>query len=219
MSPLAPRKLIRPGALAASALSLLALAACDQASNTNGQPNAFAANPAPYTGGQSQPGASGWPGAQPNMQPNAMPNMMPNMASQAPVQTPPAPGFQPPGAMASGSMNLNAAPRGMARLPSQVGYVFRANLGQAGAPVPQTARSYYNSLTPFFDQQPQVLGFMDAPDGSMSQVGFQATKNGAPVMGMMVVNYSPAGVVATLMLDSPDRFPQSAPYMMQAAAQ
>lgn len=219
MSPLAPQTLLRPRALAASTLLLASLAACDQNPNPNGAPNAFAANPAPYTSGQQQPNATGWPGAQPNMQPNATPNMMPNMTPQAPAQTPPSPGFQPPGAMASGTMNLNGAPQGMTRLSSQVGYVFRANLGRTGGPVPQTARNFYNRLMPFFDQQPQVLGFMDAPDGSMSQVGFQATKNGAPVMGMMVVNYSPAGMVATLMLDSPDRFPQSAPYMMQAAAQ
>jgi hypothetical protein len=199
------------------------LTACNQPPNNRmpqqnvGNNGPFAANnpnpPAPYnSNGPQQP--SPWPGAQQPAQPGQppmQPGQMPYNPSQMPSGTYPGGGGGAPLQLANG-------PQGMNRLNSQAGYVFRASLNGQGA-VPQQSRDTYNRLMAYFDAQPQVLGYQDDPSGRMSQVGFQASKNGAPVMGMLTVMQAQNGTVAILMLDSPDRFQSSMPTMMAAAQQ
>ena len=113
----------------------------------------------------------------------------------------------------------DATPAGMKQIPSQAGKVYRTTLNGQG-PIPQQSRDFYMKLMPYFDAQPQVMGYMDEPSGRMAQVGFQSTKNGQPVMGMLMVTQAPnGGAVAVVMLDSPQTFQQSMQTMMAAAQQ
>lgn len=219
-------KVIVLGGCVVSAALAFGLAACmphpqgqNQAQGQNqGQNQAYAQNqpvnpnqPAPYL----QPGDAGgnmpspWPGAQPDgSQAGNTPAAMPGGFVEGPGgreidQTQP--------------LTLGAAPAGMQPVRSQAGYVFRADLSGTN-PIPQQSRDFYMKLIPYFDAQPQVMGYLDDPSGRMSQVGFQATKNGTPVMGMMMVaRGANGGVSAVVMLDSPQRFQQSMQAMMAAA--
>jgi hypothetical protein len=197
----------------------IGLSACTPPTNHgNAQPSQMANNdpyannrmqPAPYNQpyNPNQPQPSQWPGADTgNLGPDngRTPNVVPFPN-------------QPDGRL---QQPLNAAPPpGMKALPSQAGQVFRASLNGQG-PVPQQSRDFYMKLMPYFDAQPQVMGYLDEPSGRMSQVGFQSTKNGVPVMGMLMVTQGQnGGAVATVMLDSPERFQQSMQAMMAAAQQ
>lgn len=174
------------------------------------QPSAWpgANNQAPNTGPVSAAPGNRVPGSTPDSIPGPMPGPMPGMNPNG-IPAPMQGNGQP--------LKLSSAPQGMTALRSQAGNVFRANLS-GNAPVPQQSRDFYMKLMPYFDSQPQVLGYMDDPSGRMAQVGFQSTKNGAPVMGMMIVSQGQNGAVAVVMLDSPERF-QSSMQAMNAAAQ
>lgn len=216
---------------------LLALTGCMPRQQGQGDAEGYAQNqqaynqpvnpnqPAPYL----QPGQNGnntpspWPGAtggQDGNMTNFGPSDQAPGGGMPPVQGPlQGPGATPYSNTGSQPLRLNGAPAGMQALKSQAGYVFRTSLG-GNAPVQQQSRDFYMKLMPYFDAQPQVMGYLDDPSGRMSQVGFQATKNGAPVMGMMTVAQSAnGGVVATVMLDSPQSFQQSMQSMMAAAQQ
>jgi hypothetical protein len=164
--------------------------------------NMYASNgqqPAPYMQPSGQQ-PSQWPGA--------------NNGNWQPA--PPAPNGQP---VRMQPPSNEAAPAGMKQIPSQAGKVYRTTLSGQG-PIPQQSRDFYMKLMPYFDAQPQVMGYMDEPSGRMAQVGFQSTKNGQPVMGMlMVTQASNGGAVAVVMLDSPQTFQQSMQTMMAAAQQ
>ncbi|WP_040308584.1 hypothetical protein [Asticcacaulis biprosthecium] len=220
---------------AVALVAALSLTACNPQPNNRapqqnvGNNGPFAANdpnaaypnpPAPYNNtGPQQP--SPWPGAQqPSQQPGQQPVPQPGQPGMMPNTPPPLPGQMPGGAYPGNGapLQLASAPQGMNRLNSQAGYVFRSGLNGQG-PLPQQSRDTYNRLMAYFDAQPQVLGYTDDPSGRMSQVGFQATKNGAPVMGMLTVMQTQSGAVAILMLDSPDRFQSSMQAMMAAAQQ
>jgi len=190
------------------------------------QNDPYAQAPAPYN--QYNPNAqqpSAWPGAN-NQAPNPGPVSAapsPQVPGSMPGPMPgPMPGMNPNGIPAplqgnGQPLKLTSAPQGMTALRSQAGNVFRANLS-GDVPVPQQSRDFYMKLMPYFDSQPQVLGYMDDPSGRMAQVGFQSTKNGTPVMGMLIVSQGQNGAVAVVMLDSPERF-QSSMQAMNAAAQ
>ncbi|WP_155908505.1 hypothetical protein [Asticcacaulis sp. YBE204] len=118
------------------------------------------------------------------------------------------------GAATGQPLQLQGAPNGMTRLNSQAGHVYRQQLSGNG-PVPQQSRTYYDVLVKYFDAPPQVLGYQDDPSGRMAQVGFSATKNGAPVMAMLTVTGTGNGpATAFLFMDSPERFQSSMPAMM-----
>ncbi len=178
-----------------------------QAYNQPANPN----QPAPYL----QPANDGngpaqWPGTQAGNMPGNAPGSMPGNFVQGPGNRP---GDNP------GTLKLDNAPAGMRALSSQAGHVFRAELSGNG-PLPQQSRDFYMKLMPYFDAQPQVMGYLDDPSGRMAQVGFQATKGGAPVMGMLMVTQGQNGhAVATVMLDTPERFQQSMQTMMAATQQ
>lgn len=206
--------------LGLAALSLLA--ACEQkppapGTNPNGQtdPYAQAPNPNQYSvqnPGQNpnNPGQNPWPGNTSGPAPYNPSG--PGMMAPNPEQMPNPGTVQP-----SQPLNLKDAPKGMNRLNSQSGYVFRQTLNGQGA-APQQGRAFYDTLVPWFDAPPQVMGHMDDPSGRMSQVGFAATKGGAPVMAMLTtVSDANGRVTATLFIDSPDRFQNSMQAMMAAA--
>lgn len=174
-----------------------------QAYNQPVNPN----QPAPYL----QPandvnGPAQWPGAAAGNAPGNTPGNFVQGPGNRPGDNP-------------GALTLDSAPAGMRALPSQAGHVFRVELTGTG-PLPQQSRDFYMKLMPYFDAQPQVMGYLDDPSGRMAQVGFQATKGGAPVMGMLMVTQGQNGhPVATVMLDTPDRFQQSMQTMMAATQQ
>lgn len=219
-------KLIVLGGCVLSAALAVSLAACmprpqgQATQNPNQNPYQQAYNqpanpnqPAPYL----QPGNDGgnapspWPGAQPG-----------NPSAANTPATMPGGFVEGPGGREidqNRPLTLTDAPAGMQPVRSQAGYVFRADLSGTN-PVPQQSRDFYMKLMPYFDAQPQVMGYLDDPSGRMSQVGFQAMKNGAPVMGMMMVTQGANGhAVAVVMLDTPQRFQQSMQSMMTAAQQ
>ncbi len=176
-----------------------------QPNGLQGQPNVFANNgqqPAPYMqpNNPNGPQPSQWPGAN-----NSNWQLAPPPPNGQPVP------LQP--------RSNDATPAGMKQIPSQAGKVYRTTLNGQG-PIPQQSRDFYMKLMPYFDAQPQVMGYMDEPSGRMAQVGFQSTKNGQPVMGMLMVTQAPnGGAVAVVMLDSPQTFQQSMQTMMAAAQQ
>ncbi len=172
------------------------------------QNDPYAQAPAPYMNNPDGQQPAAWPGAVPQN-----PNPQNPDAPMPPMQPP----MQPTGGPTGMTAAISGAPPGMTPLQSQAGHVYRASLA-GNTPVPQQSRDFYMKLIPFFDGQPQVMGYLDDPSGRMSQVGFQATKGGAPVMGMLVVTQTQNGAVAVVMLDSPDRF-QSSLQAMNAAAQ
>lgn len=180
-----------------------------QPNGLQGQPNAFANNgqqPAPYMQPNNPNGQqpSQWPGA----------NTGANTGNWQPA--PPPPNGQP---VPLQPRSNDATPAGMKQIPSQAGKVYRTVLNGQG-PIPQQSREFYMKVMPYFDAQPQVMGYMDEPSGRMAQVGFQAMKNGQPVMGMLTVSQGPnGGAIAIVMLDSPQTFQQSMQAMMAAAQQ
>lgn len=174
------------------------------------QNDPYAQAPAPYMNNPDGRQPAAWPGAVPQ-NPNPQ-----NPTFQNPNPQNPQP-MQPTGGPTGTTPAISGAPQGMTPLQSQAGHVYRASLA-GSTPVPQQSRDFYMKLIPFFDGQPQVMGYLDDPSGRMAQVGFQATKGGVPVMGMLVVTQTQNGAVAVVMLDSPDRF-QSSLQAMNAAAQ
>ncbi len=195
-------KLIVAGAFAA-----LALAGCNKPNgqNQNQNQNQFA---------QNQFSQQGDPYAQNPNNPN--PNNTAGWNTNAPVQPYGPPSNQTPYNNTSGgqTLQLTSAPAGMTRVQSPAGNVFRTTLNGTG-PIPQQSREFYMKLMPYFDAQPQVMGFLDDPSGRMAQVGFAGTKGGVPVMGMLMVTQGQnGGAVATVLLDTPERFQQSMQAMM-----
>ena len=82
------------------------------------------------------------------------------------------------------------------------------------------SQTVMQSLQGYFDGAPQVMGSSNDPSDMFSQVGFQATLRGQPVMGMIAaVSNGQNGGRGYLMFDRADRFNQTAPVMMNVVQQ
>ncbi|MBT9447602.1 MAG: hypothetical protein IV086_18045 [Hyphomonadaceae bacterium] len=193
-----------------------ALAACDpnQQQANQQQPNPFG----PQQPQQPQtPGANGWPPMQPT-NPN-----QPNQPGWPPgAQQPQQPGYQQqPGypTQPGGALLQVAAPPGMQPLQSQSGAVFFSAMNGSRS-ASRLSQAIVQGLQGYFDGPLQVMGAMNDPSDMFGQVGFQATLQGQPVMGMIaVVSDGQNGGRGYLMLDRADRFNQTAPMMMNTMQQ
>lgn len=209
-----------------------ALAACDpNAQKPNGPNGPFANNTNGPNGPNQNPGANGWPPMQPTPgQPNqpgwpgnpGQPGQpgYPNQPTQ-PSNYPQQPGYpNQPGYPGGGGQLQARAPQGMQPLQSPAGAVFLSNMNGSRS-ASQLGQAVVQSLQQgYFDRPPQIMGAMNDPSDMFGQIGFQTTMQGRPVMGIIaVMSDGQNGGRAYLMIDSADRFNQTAPVMMNAVQQ
>lgn len=206
---------MRAGSNLKRAVVVLAMLGALAACNPN-QQQANQQQPNPFGPQQPQaPGANGWPPMQPTNpnQPN-QPGWPPG--AQQPGFQPQQPGYpQQPG---GGSLQVSV-PRGMEPLQSPAGAVFFSAMNGTRS-ASRLSQAIMQSLQGYFDGPPQIMGQMNDPSDMFGQMGFQATLQGQPVMGVIaVVSDGQNGGKGYLMLDRADRFNQTAPTMMNTMQQ